>query len=556
MTAPAPRRRAWQILFGLFRAHRRLLVWSIAGGLLWQFGGIVVPLIIGWIVDRGIEGGDRRVIWWGAGILLVTGALEAAGAALRHRNACRAFMAGNADLRVALTDAALQLDDEGQTAFPPGEVVARGTSDASTVAGLLDAVGHTVSTAVSVPVITIALALIDPVLGLVVALVVPISMAITWRYSVVWERRSTVAQTAMGETVQAAQESVEFGKVLRGIGAESATVHRFAARSDVLRDHSVRLADLWIVFEPLLEALSLLSVAVVLLIGGSRVITGDMALGDVVTATGLVLFLAGPVRTVGSRILTVQAALASAARIAEVVDAVPPPDGVAEAPTAGAGAPALRATDLVVGRRGGRDESLLRAEIGLEAGGLTLVHGATGSGKSTLFAALAGLRRPQQGTLELHGAALERWPRTAVRERVLLVGPTPFLFAGTIAENLRFAAPDASASTLHDALTAAQCDFVAGLPGGIDTLIGERGVNLSGGQRQRLALARAILARPEVLLVDGATSALDPATEVALIAALRAALPVAAIAVVSDNPALLALADRVVAIRDGELIAR
>lgn len=546
------RRRSWQLIARLLRTNRRTLGWSIVGGLLWQFGGIIVPVVIGWIVDRGIEGDDRRVIWWGSALLVVTGAVEAAGAALRHRNACLAFMDGSADLRSALTAAALQLDDEGQAAFPPGEVVARETSDAATVAGLLDAVGHTVATTLSIPVVTVALVLIDPVIGLLVAVVVPVSMAVTWRYSLAWERRSAAAQAAMGETVQAGQESVEFGKVLRGIGAESAAVDRFTARSDDLRQRSVRLADLWIIFEPVLESLSLLSVALVLLIGGGRVIDGGMPLGDVITAIGLVLFLAGPVRTVGGRILTVQSALASADRVVELIDAPPPPGArAASPPAARPGAALLEATDVVVARRGADRVPLLTAVTELRAGSITLVHGATGSGKSTLLATLAGVRRPLDGEVLLSGLPLHAWPDAAVREQVLLLGPTPFLFAGSLADNLRFAHDEATADDLGDALDVARCDFVAALPDGVEATIGERGVNLSGGQRQRLAIARAVLARPSVLLLDGSTSALDPDTEVAVVAGLRRALPDAAIAVVSDNPALVAVVDRVARIDEG-----
>ncbi len=535
--------------------HRRVLMAAVAGGLLWQMAGLVVPLILGWIVDEGIEGGDRQTVWIGAGVLLVLGAIEAGGAALRHRYACRAFVAGSADLRCTLTDAALRLDDEGQAIFPPGEVVARVTSDTSTIADLLDAVGHTIATAVSVPVVVVALTIIDPVLGLVVALLVPVSLVLTYKYSKVWERRSTVAQDAMGETVQLAQEAVENGKALRGIGAESATVERFALQSGELRRRSVHLADLWIVFEPLLEALSLLSVALVLWIGGTRVIDGSLPLGDVIAAVGLVLFLAGPVRTVGGRILTVQSALASAARVVHLIDAAPPADDRTDAPAPARAAPALSARSLLVARRGGDGRPLARAQLELWPGSLTVLAGSTGSGKSTILAALAGWRDPLGGGLDIAGTSIATWPMSALRRRVLLVGPAPFLFAGTVGENLRFADPDASDATLHAALEAAHCDFVERLPDGLDSVIGERGVDLSGGQRQRLAIARALLARPGVLLVDGATSALDPTTEVRVVEGIRSTLPDAAIVVVSANPDVVAIADGRLSLRDGELVS-
>ena len=549
------RRRSWALLRQLMSDHRRVLAGAIVGGLLWQMAGLVVPLILGWIVDEGIEGGDPQTVWIGAGVLVGLGAIEAGGAALRHRYACRAFMAGSADLRCTLTDAALRLDDEGQATFPPGEVVARVTSDTSTIADLLDAVGHTIATAVSVPVILVALTIIDPILGLVVALLVPVSLVLTFKYSVVWERRSTAAQDSMGETVQRAQEAVENGKALRGIGAEAATVDRFALQSAELRRRSIHLADLWIIFEPLLESLSLVSVTLVLWIGGTRVIDGGMPLGDVIAAVGLVLFLAGPVRTVGGRILTVQSALASAARVVHLVDAAPPADERTDAPELAPAAPALSARSLLVARRGGDDRPLARAELDLWPGSLTVLAGSTGSGKSTILAALAGWRDALDGGLDIAGAAIADWPTSALRQRVLLVDTAPFLFAGTVGENLRFADPDASDATVHAALAAAHCDFVERLPDGLDSVIGERGVDLSGGQRQRLAIARALLARPEVLLVDGATSALDPTTEVHVVQAIRSSLPDAAVVVVSDNPDVVALADALLSLRDGELVS-
>lgn len=409
----ATRRRAWGLLARLVRAHHRILAGAVLGGVGWQLAGIVVPVVIGWTVEHGIEQSDRSAVWWGGLMLVGLGAVEAACAALRHRMACTAYVGGAADLRAALTDAALGLDGDDRDRFPPGEVLARATSDTDTVAGMLDSFGHTVAEALSVPVILTALLVIDPMLALVVGVTVPVTAGIMWRYSTVWERRSADAQRAMGAAVQSAQETVEGFKVVRGLGAESAAIHRFAGRSEELRDRSIQVGRLWLAFEPALDAMSVISVAAVLWVGGERVIDGAVSLGGMVTAVGFVLFLAGPVRTVGSRILTVQTALASARRIVDVLAAptARSTDGVD--PLTGQAGVALEVRGLTVARRGAGDAVLAAdVDLTLSPGSLTVLLGPTGSGKSTLLAVLAGLRRPLSGTVCLAGSRSGRGPTT------------------------------------------------------------------------------------------------------------------------------------------------
>lgn len=552
------RSESWRLLGRLLSTNRRTLAVAALAGIGWQLAGLVVPVIVGWTVERGIEDGVRSAVWLGAAGLLALGAVEAACAALRHWMACTAYMDTSAQLRVALTEAALGLDDDASDRFSAGEIVARETSDTDTVGGLFDSFGHTVAQLVSTPVILVILALIDPILAVAVGVIVPLSVVVTWRYSVVWERRSALAQASMGTTVEYAQEVVEAGKVIRGIGAQMTTTEQFAVRSAELRRHSTSLANLWVIFEPLLEALSVLPVGVVLWVGGTRVINGDAPLGGIVTAVGLVLFLSGPVRTVGQRILTLQASLASADRVVEVLRAATPRDtdggsaGVADAAIPG---PQLdvRAEGLVVGKRASDGIELVRGDMRVRAGELAVLSGRTGSGKSTLLAVVAGLRQPLGGELMLDGRPYRDWPSSALRRRLVLCGPTPFLFAGSLRENVRFAAPDADEQRVRQALDLAQCDFVAELPDEIDTVIGERGVTLSGGQRQRLAIARAVVARPSVLLLDSATSALDAETEERLVDALRASLADTAIVIVSDNARVASSASLHIEIDAGQL---
>lgn len=532
---------------------------AMVAGIGWQMAGIAVPLVVGWAVDQGIGGGDRTAVWWSGLALVGLGAIEAGCAAVRHRMASTAYVSSSADLREALTTAALRLDTGACDRFPPGEVLARATSDTDTVGALFDAVGHTVAEALSIPVILIALAVIDPVLAGVVAVTVPVTAVVMWRYSQVWERRSGAAQAAMGEAIREAQECIEGFKALRGLGAEPTALSRFENRSAALRDRSITVSRLWMVFEPALDALAVFSVAAVLWVGGNRVIDGSIGLGGLVAATGLVLFLAGPVRTIGERMLTIQSALASGRRIISLLEAADPAEAAAtHDPHQGTVGLSLRARAVDVGRPSAGGALLVRgADLDLAPGSFTVLTGPTGSGKTAVLAVLAGLRDPHAGTVRLADHCLQDWPADALRRRLVLVGPEPFLFAGTVAENLRFAAPAASLAELSTALAVVHSqDFVGALPAGIDSLIGERGVTLSGGQRQRLALARAVLARPSVLLVDGATSALDPATEVAVLRSLCACLKETAVICVTTNAEVIGAASRVIEIRDRRLVQR
>jgi ABC-type multidrug transport system fused ATPase/permease subunit len=250
-----------------------------------------------------------------------------------------------------------------------------------------------------------------------------------------------------------------------------------------------------------------------------------------------------------------QRTLASALRVVDVLQAVPPPPPVpdADTPPASAQGVGLEGRDLVVVPASGT-RVLDGADVVFEPGTLVVLTGGVGAGKTTLLAVLAGLRTPASGEVLLGGVPLDRWGPSAVRRRVVLVGPTPFVFRGTVADNLRFARPDARLDELQRAALIADAhEFVETLPERYDSLIGERGVTLSGGQRQRLALARAVLAHPPVLLLDGATSALDPARELSVLRALREEWRDGLVVVVSANPDVVDLADDVFHVGDGRV---
>ncbi|MFN3216871.1 MAG: ABC transporter ATP-binding protein [Acidimicrobiales bacterium] len=555
---PRPAQRSpGRVLVGLMADQRRVLTQGIAGGLVWQAAGIGVPVLLGWIIDSGIRAEDSRVVWWGATAIVAIAVVEAVGTAIRHRSACTADERGKVALRDALV-AAVVADDRGPTAeLSPGELLGRSTGDVDELGGFLDSVSHTVSYALSVPAVVVILAFVDWPLAVVIALMIPALVAIMWRYSVVWQERSIAVREAFDAATGAGEELIEGFRVTAGLGIGQEMADRYTSRSAVLRDASIRRGRLWLAFEPFVEGLSMVAVTVVMWLGGLRVIDGHLEVGQLVTAMGLALFLTWPVRTLGERIVTIQTALASAARLIDLLD-----HPVDDADDAAAPAPAgvtfplgVSLRDLMVERAG---SIVLRVpDLDLPAQAMVQISGPTGSGKSTLLDVVAGELDATVGSVHLGGVAVSDWAPTARRRAVLVAGPAPFLFAGTIADNVRFGAPDASDAEVRAALAVADAlEFVDALPEGIETVLGERGITLSGGQRQRIGLARALAAEPAVLALDGAVSAVDPDRERAILDAIRRRRADRLTLVVSTNPTIDDLIDdHVVVAADGRVVA-
>jgi ATP-binding cassette, subfamily B, bacterial len=541
-TAVADRRNGWAVLLRLVNGQRRTLLPGVLGGLVWQSAGILVPVAIGWVIEGGVVAGDASVIWVGALIVMSVGLVEAVGAAVRHRSACTADERGKERMRDAMV-ADLLADEPGQAAdLAPGELVGRVTGDIEELGGFLDTVSHTVAYLVAVPTVVVVLALIDPPLAIVVGTMIPLLTIVMWRYSMAWERRSAAVREAYDRTATSSAELVECFRGAAGLGVLDGLAARCAERSDQLRQRSVARARLWLIFEPVVEGISLMAVTVVVGVGGLRVIDGDLGVGGLVTAVGLAMLLTWPVRTLGERVVTVQTALASARRVARLLDERSSAASGLE--TRGCHAPAGARTPIDVELRavtvdGPSGRRLPPTTLCLEPGDFVALSGPVGSGKSTLLEVLAGRLAPTTGLVLLGGVPAERWTGPAGHRRVIRVDAAPFLFADTLADNLRMAAPTASDDELWWALGLVDAlGMVASLPAGLETMLGERGVDLSGGQRQRIGLARAILARPDVLLLDAATSALEPGRELQVLRALRDAWADRIVVVVSTNPGI------------------
>jgi ABC-type multidrug transport system fused ATPase/permease subunit len=394
----------------------------------------------------------------------------------------------------------------------------------------------------------------DLSLAMVAFVVFPVMVLLNLQYQRAIGGPAEAVQEQLGRVSAVAHESFDGALVVKALGAEAIEGRRFRDEAVSLRDSKIRVANIRATFEAVLDALPALGTLALLPIGAWRVESGDITTGVIVSFVALFQLLVFPLRLIGYVLGELPRAVVGHDRIQRVLAEVPDPrHGVvaAAAERTGGGA-RLEVRDLTFAHEPAA-EVLRDVSFTVEPGRTVAVVGATGCGKSTLLLLLAGLLDPDSGSIRLDGRELAGLSVDELRTEVATAFQEAFLFADTVAENVLLGWP---AEHLEPALAMAGADgFVADLDGGGDAVVGERGTTLSGGQRQRLALARALVRHPRLLLLDDATSAVDPTTEVRILAALRGELGGTTTIVVANRPSTIALADEVLFLEGGRVVA-
>jgi ATP-binding cassette subfamily B protein len=549
------RRSAWRFVRAVVRSQASGVVGAVVAGLLWQAGAISAPLIVKYAIDHGVVTQDRHtlVLWLLA--LLGVGLLEVVAGGFRHIYAIRNRAGTDARVRDALFAHALRLDPAYHDRVGPGELMSRASSDSEHVARMMDAIGHTIGYVLTVVAVAVLMLVLDPELALVVLIPLPFVSVAAWVYSRRYDSRTRRLQEAWAQAATLVEETVSGIRVVKGLGAGAPLSRRFRRRSDEIVRRALEVARLDAVFIPALEALPLLGILAVVWLGGRRVIDGDLTYGSFIAFSAYVTMLVWPLRVLGQRVSTLQKALAASARITEVLEAEPrleEPRHARELEQPPRGD--VRLDQVRFGHEGERPV-LDGLDLHLAPGESVALVGATGSGKSTVAGLLARLYDPDGGRVLLDGVDLRELRLETVRRAVALVFEDTFLFSDTVRENIRFGRPGADDEAVERAAAlAGAAGFVAELPEGYETVLGERGFSLSGGQRQRIAIARAIVADPAVLVLDDATSAVDATKEHEIRAALAEVMRDRTTLVIAHRPATIALADRVAVLAGGRIV--
>jgi ATP-binding cassette subfamily B protein len=308
-------------------------------------------------------------------------------------------------------------------------------------------------------------------------------------------------------------------------------------------------------YSPLIAFLPNLGLAALLFVGGRQAIHGSITVGEFVAFYGYVVLLTGPMRMLGIALGMAQRAVASGARVFEILDREARLTSPAGAPPLPDGGGRVELRDVSFGYEGG---GLVLHDIDLtvEPGRTVALVGATGSGKSTLVMLLPRLYDVTQGQLLIDHADVREVEVGSLRREVAFVSDDPFLFSASVWNNIAYARPDASDEEVREAARRAGAeDFIEALPRGYETRIGERGYTLSGGQRQRIAIARALLKDPRILILDDATSSVDATTESRITRALGELAAGRTTFIIAHRLSTIALADEIVVLEDGRIVA-
>jgi ATP-binding cassette subfamily B protein len=526
---------------------------ALGGTLVVTAVAAVVPLIQRQIVDDLVGPGNPAV--WPLAVLLLGAALTSfAGLYLRRYRGGQVSLDVQHDLRTKMLGALSRLDGRRQDQLHTGQIVSRSISDLSMVQALLSMIPMLLGNAVLFVASLVIMLFLSPLLTLIALAVGPA----LWFISIASRRTlfpaSWDAQQQAAAVAGVVDGAVTGVRVVKGFGQEDQEIGRLEWASRLLYASRVRAVRLMARYNPALQAVPALGQVGVLALGGWLAIEGSITLGTFVAFSSYLLQLVGPVRALAALVTTGQEARASVIRVFEVIDTEP---GITDRPGAvplGSAPARVDLDDVSFGYVPGRP--VLRGlSLHVDVGETVALVGTSGSGKSTIAQLLPRFYDVTGGALRVGGHDVRDLTLDSLRASIGLVGEDSFLFSDTVRANIAYGRPDASWEEVLAAAQAAEADeFIAALPKGYDTLVGEQGLTLSGGQRQRVALARALLTDPRILVLDDATSAVDTRIEAEIHARLKQIMAGRTTLLIAHRRSTLQLADRIAVLDQGRLV--
>jgi ABC-type multidrug transport system fused ATPase/permease subunit len=543
-------------LLGFLRPYRGAAIWSVVLAGIAMVGTAAIPWLIGRAIDQ-IDAGDRDALNLLCLAVVGAGLLRLSFSVARRIISGRVSLAVEYDLRNRLYGHLQSLElgffDRQQT----GQLMSRATVDLQSIRFFLGyGLVWIAQSGLTILFASIAMFAKDPTLAALALLPVPFVVVVAARYGQRSRPALQEVQQRIAELTAEAEENISGVRVVKAFAAEPRQLERFRHAVTRVFDQAMYATRLSAFYQPFIGFLPNLGLAAILLVGGRSVINGELTAGDFAAFYTYLLMLISPMRSLGIALGFAQRATASGKRLFELLDREPhlrsAPDAQPLPP--GNGRVELRGVSFAYE---GGPQILRDIDLAVDGGTTVALVGATGSGKSTLVTLIGRQYDVTEGAVLIDGVDVREIETGALRHEIGVVTDDPFLFSANVHDNIAYGRPDATREEVELAAERAQAaGFIAELPDGYDTVVGERGLTLSGGQRQRIAIARALVTDPRILVLDDATSSVDASTEQAIKVALREAMEGRTTFVIAHRLSTIALADDIVVLEDGGVAAR
>jgi ATP-binding cassette subfamily B protein len=541
------------------KPYRRLALFAFLMLLAMVVLDLTIPRLVEQIIDKGIKPKNMAVVLTTSAVMIAISVLDTLVAVLNSNSSVRVGESVARDLREAIFVKIQGFSYGNLDRFSTGKLMVRLTSDASAVQRLVQ-VSLRIGTRAPLSMIgsLILMFITSPTLAVLMIPLLGIAAAVIVFFSVRMEPFFRAVQQKLDRLNTVLQENISGARLVKSFVRADREGERFEAANEDLTEGTVKVMQFMSSMTPALTVFINIGMVIVIYTGGMQAIKGTLSLGQIVAFTNYLLATMNPLIMMTQLSNTWANGLASARRINEVLDVEPEvaeaPDA-AELPTGASGRVSFDAVDFHY--NGDSGISVLEGVcLEAESGRTIAILGATGSGKTSLVNLIPRFYDPSRGRVSIGGHDLRGLKEDSILARVAIVPQEAILFSGTVRDNIRYGRPDASEEEVVAAAKAAEAhDFILGLPRGYDSRIEERGVNVSGGQKQRIAIARAIIERPAILILDDSTSAVDVETETRIQAALGLLMRGCTCFIVAQRISTVLNADKIIVLDEGRIVA-